>query len=141
MQIKIKKLKDNAKLPTYGNPGDAGMDIYSLEEVTFLPGEQIRVHTGIAFEIPYGYVGLVWDKSGVSFNQGLKIMGGVIDSSFRGEFVASLVNLSKEKQVITIGQKFCQMIIQKYEDCEIIEAIELSETNRGEGREGSTGTH
>lgn len=139
MQIKIKKLKDDAKLPTYGHPGDAGMDIYSVEEVIFLPGEQKRVHTGVAFEIPEGYVGLVWDKSGISFNQGLKVMGGVIDNGFRGEFVASLVNLSGVEQKIEKGQKFTQMLIQPVASCEIVEAEMLSDTSRGEGREGSTG--
>lgn len=139
MQLKIKKLKDGAKLPTKGNFGDAGIDLYSMEEVVFFPGEQKRVFTGVAFEIPFGYVGLIWDKSGISFNKGLKIMGGVIDSSYRGELIASMVNLSKENQVIEKGQKFTQIIIQKYEDCDIVESSELSETVRGEGREGSTG--
>lgn len=139
MKIKIKKLKEDAKLPTHGHPGDAGIDIYALEEVVFLPGEQKRVHTGIAFEIPENHVGLVWDKSSISFNKSLKIMGGVIDSCFRGEFVASMVNLSKEKQIIEKGQKFTQMLIQKFEHCDIVEVQELSETVRGTGREGSTG--
>ena len=139
MQIKIKKLHSDAKIPTHGHPGDAGIDIYALEEVVFLPGEQKRVHTGIAFEIPEGCVGLIWDKSSISFNKSLKIMGGVIDAGYRGEFIASLVNLSKETQIIEKGQKCTQMIIQKFEDCDIVEVSELSDTVRGEGREGSTG--
>ncbi len=139
MKLKIKKLKEGAKLPTHGHPGDAGIDIYALGEVIFLPHEQKRVYTGIAFEIPEGYVGLVWDKSSISFNKSLKIMGGVIDACFRGEFVASMVNLSDQKQVIEKGQKFTQMVIQKFEHCDIVEVDKLSETARGEGREGSTG--
>ena len=139
MQIKVKKLDTNAKLPMYGHPGDAGMDIFALEDVVFLPGKQMRVRTGIAFEIPLGYVGLVWDKSSISFNNGLKIMGGVIDSGFRGEFVASLFNTTMEIQEIKKGQKFTQMLIQKIESPDIIEANELSSSVRGEGREGSTG--
>ncbi len=141
MKIKIKKLKEDAKLPTYGNPGDAGMDIYAVEEVVFKPGEQKRIHTGVAFEIPHGYVGLVWDKSGISFNQGLKVMGGVIDAGFRGEFIASMVNLSGVEQKIEKGQKFTQMLIQPIALCEIEETDTLSDSARGEGREGSTGTH
>jgi dUTP pyrophosphatase len=105
----------------------------------FEQGAQMRIRTGIALEIPEGYVGLVWDKSGISFNKGLKIVGGVIDAPFRGEFVASMVNFSGQRQVVEKGQKFTQMLIQKFEDCEIIEAAELSETVRGDGREGSTG--
>lgn len=139
MNLKVKKLDNEAKLPTHGHPGDAGVDFYALEEVRFEPGAQMRIRTGIAMEIPEGHVGLVWDKSSISFNKSLKIVGGVIDSSFRGEFVASMVNLSSETQVLEKGQKFTQMIIQKFEDCDIIEADELSETVRGEGREGSTG--
>lgn len=139
MQIKIKKLHDDAIVPTYGNPGDAGMDIYTAEDVVFLPGEQKRIHTGIAFEIPHGYVGLVWDKSGISFNQGLKIMGGVIDAGFRGELVASMINLSGVEQKIEKGQKFTQMLIQPVALCEIVETDTLSDSIRGEGREGSTG--
>ncbi|MEJ0001617.1 MAG: dUTP diphosphatase [bacterium] len=139
MELKVKKLNADARLPTKGHVGDAGMDIYASEEVVFQPGEQKRIHTGIAFEIPEGHVGLVWDKSGISFKCGLKVMGGVIDSSFRGEFVASMVNLSSEVQTIEKGQKFTQMLIQKFEDCDIVEVSELSDTSRGEGREGSTG--
>lgn len=139
MILKVKKLHEDAKLPTHGHPGDAGLDFYALEEVTFEPGAQTRIRTGIALEIPEGHVGLVWDKSRVSFNKSLKIMGGVIDASFRGEFVASLVNLSKETQVIEKGEKFTQMLIQKFEHCDILEVDELSQTVRGEGREGSTG--
>lgn len=141
MQLKVKKLNKNAKLPTKGHPGDAGIDFYALEEVVFAPGAQMRIHTGVALEIPEGFVGLVWDKSGISFNKSLKVVGGVIDASFRGEFVASMVNLSSETQVLEKGQKFTQMLIQKFEDCEIVETTELSETVRGEGREGSTGHH
>ncbi|MEK7140227.1 MAG: dUTP diphosphatase [Patescibacteria group bacterium] len=139
MKLKVKKLDKDAKLPTHGHPGDAGLDFYALEEVVFASGAQMRVHTGIALEIPEGHVGLVWDKSRVSFNKSLKIMGGVIDASFRGEFVASMVNLSKETQVLEKGEKFTQMIVQKFEHCDILAVEELTDTVRGEGREGSTG--
>lgn len=140
MSLKVKKLHPDAKLPASGHPGDAGIDFYALEEVTFAPGAQERVRTGLALEIPEGYVGLVWDKSGISFNKGLKVVGGVIDAPFRGEFVASMVNLSQQTQVLEKGQKFTQMLIQKFATPEIIEATELSDTVRGEGREGSTGS-
>ncbi len=139
MQLKIKKLHIDAKLPSKGHPGDAGIDFFALEKVIFEPGAQERVHTGISIEIPEGYVGLMWDKSSVSFNQGLKTVGGVIDSGFRGELVMSLYNMTDKEQVIEKGHKINQMIIQKYEDCDIVEVADLSETVRGEGREGSTG--
>ncbi|KKS05009.1 MAG: Deoxyuridine 5'-triphosphate nucleotidohydrolase Dut [Candidatus Nomurabacteria bacterium GW2011_GWC2_41_8] len=139
MKIKVKKLHKDAKLPTHGHPGDAGMDFYSVEDVIFPPGKQVHVHTGVALEILEGYVGLVWDKSSVAFNMGLKVMGGVIDSSYRGEIVMNLLNVSKKEVIIEKGHKVAQMLIQKFEHCEIEEAKDLSETVRGHGREGSTG--
>ncbi|MFA6177820.1 MAG: dUTP diphosphatase [Candidatus Paceibacterota bacterium] len=139
MQIKVKKLIEDAKLPTHGHPGDAGMDFYCVEDVLFPPGKQERVRTGIAIEIPEGHVGLIWDKSSISFNLGLKIMGGVIDSGFRGEITMNLLNVSNKEVLMTKDHKIAQMVIQKFEHCDIVEVDELSETVRGEGREGSTG--
>lgn len=139
MILKIKKLNKDARLPTHGHPGDAGMDFYALEDVVFLPRKQMRVRTGVAIEIPEGHVGLIWDKSSVSFNMGLKIMGGVIDAGFRGEVVMSLLNTSDNEVILEKGYKVAQMIIQKFEDCDILEVDEISDTVRGEGREGSTG--
>ena len=139
MQIKVKKLVEDAKLPTHGHPGDAGMDFYALEDVVFAPLRQMRVRTGVAVEIPEGCVGLIWDKSSISFNMGLKIMGGVIDEGFRGEIIMSLINTSDKEVVLEKGHKVAQMIIQKFEHCDILEVDEISETVRGLGREGSTG--
>ena len=139
MQIKVKKLKTDAKLPTHGHPGDAGMDFYAIESVVFVPGKQERVHTGVAVEIPEGCVGLIWDKSSISFNLGLKVMGGVIDAGFRGELVMSLINTGEKEVVLKKGHKIAQMIIQKFEHCDILEVDEISDTVRGVGREGSTG--
>ena len=139
MQLKVKKLKEGAKLPTKGHPGDAAIDFYNLEAVTFPPGQQVRVHTGVSIEIPDGHVGLLWDKSRLSFNLGLKVMGGVIDAGYRGEIIMNLLNTGKEEVIIEQGHKVAQMIIQKFEDCDIVEVAELSDTARGEGREGSTG--
>ena len=139
MIIKVKKLKTDAKLPTHGHPGDAGIDFYSAEEVTFPPGKRTQVPTGVAVEIPEGHVGLIWDKSSVSFNLGLKIMGGVIDAGYRGELIMSLYNTSDKEVIIEKGRKIAQMLIQKFEHCDIVETDDLSETVRGNGREGSTG--
>lgn len=139
MQIKVKKLKENAKLPTHGHPGDAGMDFYAIETVIFPPGKQMKVNTGVAVEIPEGHVGLVWDKSSISFNMGLKIMGGVIDSGYRGEIIMNLLNVGDKEVIIEKGHKVAQMLIQKFEHCDIKEVEEISKTVRGEGREGSTG--
>ena len=139
MQLKVKRLHSDAKLPTHGHPGDAGMDFYAIEDVTFLAGKQERVFTGVAVEIPEGHVGMVWDKSGISFNLGLKVMGGVIDSGYRGEIIMNMLNTSDKDVTLPKGHKVAQMIIQKFEDCDIVEVAELTDTVRGEGREGSTG--
>jgi dUTP pyrophosphatase len=139
MNLKVKKLKPDAKLPTHGHPGDAGMDFYAAEEVVFPSGQQARVHTGVALEIPDGHVGLIWDKSSVSFNMGLKVMGGVIDASYRGEIIMNLLNVSDKEVKLEKGQKVAQMLIQKFEHCDILEVEGLTDTVRGEGREGSTG--
>lgn len=139
MQIKVKKINKDAKLPTHGHPGDAGMDFYCAEDVIFPAGKQAGVHTGIAVEIPEGHVGLLWDKSSISFNLGLKVMGGVIDSSYRGEVIMNLLNTSNKDVLLPKGHKVAQMLIQKFEHCDILEVSELSQTVRGHGREGSTG--
>ena len=139
MELKVKKLHPDAKIPSKGHPGDAGIDFFATENVLFAPGSQVNVKTGVAIEIPEGYVGLIWDKSSISFNKGLKIMGGVIDAGYRGEIIMSLLNTSKNEQIIEKGQKVAQMIIQKFEDCEILEIDSLSSSVRGVGREGSTG--
>ncbi|MCX6747618.1 MAG: dUTP diphosphatase [Candidatus Nomurabacteria bacterium] len=139
MQLKVKKINSEAKLPTKGHPGDAGLDFYAIKTVLFPPHGQMRVHTGVAIEIPDGHVGLIWDKSSVSFNMGLKVMGGVIDASYRGEVIMSLLNTTPKEVVLEKGHKVAQMLIQKFEDCDIVEVGDLSETVRGEGREGSTG--
>ena len=139
MKIKIKKCDKDAKLPTHGHPGDTSVDFYSTEDVLFHPGKQGRVPTGVAVEIPEGYVGLIWDKSSISFNLGLKIMGGVIDSGYRGEIIMSLLNTGDKDILLEKGQKVAQMLVQKFEHCDIVKVEELSETMRGHGREGSTG--
>lgn len=139
MKIKVKKIREDAKLPTHGHPGDAAMDFYCVEDVLFPPGKQERVHTGVAIEIPEGYVGLIWDKSSISFNLGLKVMGGVIDAGYRGEIIMNLLNVSNKEVLMAKDYKIAQMIIQKFEHCDIEEVEELTDTVRGAGREGSTG--
>ena len=139
IKVKIKKIDGDAKIPSYAHGGDAGMDIYSAENLTVKAGEHAKVRTGIAMEIPDGFVGLVWDKSGISMNYGLKTLGGVIDSGYRGEVVIGVVNLSKEDYVVEKGNKIAQILIQKVESPEIKEVEELSNSERGEKGFGSTG--
>ncbi|MCR4284847.1 MAG: dUTP diphosphatase [archaeon] len=139
MKIKVKKLKENAVLPSYAHEGDAGMDVYSVENSIILPGKRKMISTGISIEIPSGYVALVWDKSGIAAKQGITILGGVIDAHYRGEYKIILFNTSDDNFEVRIGDKIAQVLIQKIESAEIEEVDELSETKRGEGGFGSTG--
>lgn len=138
MKLKVKKLRPDAKLPTRAHPDDAGLDIYCCEEITLPPNETTKVPTGVAYAVPEGYAGLIWDKSSVGF-KGIKTLGGVLDSGYRGELFVALHNLHDEPYTFDAGHKIAQMLIQKVELWELEEASELSETDRGEGAFGSTG--
>ena len=139
MLIKFQKILDDAIIPHYAHPGDAGMDVFSAEETIIKAGKRKNVRTGVKMELPEGFVGLVWDKSGLALKNGIKTMAGVIDSGYRGEIGIVFVNLSDQDYKIEKGQKIAQMLIQKVERVEIEETKELSETKRGEGCFGSTG--
>lgn len=139
MKILIKKLHPDAKLPSFALPGDAGLDLYSVADAVLKPGEKIICQTGIAIKIPAGFVGLVWDKSGPSHKYGVKTLGGVFDSNYTGEYLVGLINLGKDDYEIKKGQKIAQVLFQKIESPESEVVDSLPETNRGEGRHGSTG--
>jgi dUTP pyrophosphatase len=139
MQLQIKKLHPDAKLPSFAHATDAGMDLCTTETFILQPQAHRKVPTGLAFAIPPGYVGLLWDKGGVSMVRHIKTMGGVLDSDYRGELHIGIVNLGTEAQEFSIGDKIAQLLIQKVEHPEIVEVVELDETGRGEGRFGSTG--
>ncbi len=139
MILKVKKLYPEAILPSYAHPGDAGLDMYSNETVTIEPGKAVKIKTGVAVEIPEGFVGLVWDKSGMASNHRLKKLSGVIDSGYRGEILLSLINLGETSYTLEKGHKVSQMLIQKVENVEVKEVNELSDTSRGHGGFGSTG--
>lgn len=139
LTVKAKKVHPDSTIPSYAHPGDAGMDIYTGENFTLEPGQTGKVKTGVCLEIPDGYVGLIWDKSGLSINHGIKTLGGVIDSSYRGEVMIGVVNLGKESYTFEKGHKVAQILIQKVERVEVTETVELSDTPRGEDGFGSTG--
>ena len=138
MQIKVKKLKENAKLPSYAHPGDVGMDTYAMETVVLKPGEHIRLWHGFALEFPEGYAAIVMDKSSIS-KAGLAHMGGVFDAGYRGEYNTHLVNLSSEPYTIEEGDKVSQLVIVPVSIVELKEVTELSDSARGMGGFGSTG--
>lgn len=137
--VKIKRLSEETKLPAYAYPGDAAFDLLAGEETVLVPGERRDISTGLSFEIPEGYAGLIWDKSGIAMKGGIKTLGGVVDSGYRGEVRVGVVNLSAEPYVFEKGHKVAQMIIQKIEQAEIIEVEELSDTDRGVRGFGSSG--
>lgn len=139
MKICIKKLDPEAKIPKYAHSGDAGMDLFSGEDVTIKPGERFSVKTGIAIKVPEGYAGLIWDKGGISHKNGIKTLGGVFDSNYTGEYLIGLINLGQVDYEIKKGQKIAQVLFQKIEHPEVEKVNELPETNRGDGRFGSTG--
>ncbi|HDH03906.1 MAG TPA: dUTP diphosphatase [Candidatus Campbellbacteria bacterium] len=139
MKIKVKKISEEAVAPSSHHKGDAGLDLYSAEEIILKPGERVKVGTGIAMEIPDGYAGLIWDKSGVVANYGIKTMAGVVDSCYRGEISVVLINLSDKDFKIEKKQKIAQMLIQKIENPEIEIVESLRDSERDESGFGSTG--
>jgi dUTP pyrophosphatase len=141
MNIQVKKLHPDAKVPAFAHPGDAGMDLSSVEDMIIPPGERRSVPTGIAIALPDSYVSLVWDKSGPSHKFGVKTLGGVLDSGYRGEYLIGLVNLGQEDFEIKKGQKIAQLLIQRVERPDIEEVDELGDTSRGARGFGSTGVH
>lgn len=138
LKIRIKKISQEAIVPTFAYRDDAGMDLYSTEEVEILPGSRAKIPTGLAFEIPKNFVGLIWDRTSVSIKKGLKIAGGVVDSGYRGELFVGMVNVSKEPVEIAKGEKVAQMVIQRFEQPEIEIAEELNESERGKNTLGSS---
>jgi len=138
MEIEIQKLTD-VKTPGYAHDEDAGLDFYSAEDHILKPMEEKAISTGVKIAIPQGYVGLVWDRSGLASNNSLHVMGGVIDSSYRGEVCIILKNLGKEDFEIKKNMKIAQLLIQPIVAAKIKEAINLDDTARGERGFGSTG--
>ena len=141
MQVNVKKLTENAKLPTYGSPFAAGADLYAAEGSTIPAGETRLIKTGLAIELPAGMVGLVYARSGLATKQDLAPANkvGVIDCDYRGEVMVSLHNHGKETRRVEQGDRIAQLVVAPYITCEFTEAETLSETVRGEGGFGSTG--
>jgi dUTP pyrophosphatase len=121
MKIKIKKLNQDLPMPFQSYVGDAGMDVYASVYTVLMPGDCVAIPLGLFLEIPDGYYAYITDKSGLSIKHRLRTMGGVIDSNYRGEIHAGIINLSNTKYVFEVGDKVAQMIIQKTELCEFQE--------------------
>jgi len=139
MQIKVKKLNPDAILPNYAHPGDAGLDLFSLETYKLKPQERKAFATGITIELESGYVSLVKDKSGLAAKYGLHTLAGVIDAGYRGEYKIILINHGNQTYTINQGDKIAQLLIMPVVQVEIKETDELSDTSRNTGGFGSTG--
>lgn len=142
-KMKIKKLNERAVTPTYGSEFSAGADLYACEgaDIVIASGETKLIHTGIAMEIPCGYVGLVYARSGLATKRGLAPANkvGVIDSDYRGEIMVALYNQSSLPQTVADGERIAQIVFTPYASAEFSVVDELGDTARGEGGFGSTG--
>lgn len=143
IKIKISKLNEKAIIPTYGTCNSAGADLYAMldEPISILPSEMHLIHTGLSMEIPSGYVGLIFARSGAATKRGLAPANkvGVIDSDYRGEIMIPLFNHSKETQIIQPNERIAQISFVAYEVAEFDENGVQSATERGAGGFGSTG--
>ena len=143
VNIKIKLLDKSLPLPKYAHKGDAGLDLYSAADVVVKPYERKLVPTGIKIAIPEGYAGFVQPRSGLAIKHGIALVNspGLIDSGYRGEISAILINLDRDSDfTVKKGDKICQLVIKKIEQAELIETENLDVSGRGEGGFGSTGT-
>ena len=143
-EVRIKKLNEKAVVPTYGSPFSAGADLYACEDapVTIEPGKFVLIHTGLSFEIPEGFAGLIFARSGLATKRGLAPANkvGVIDSDYRGEISVCLHNKSDTAYTVCDGDRIAQMMFIPVLAANLIQSEELDDTARGAGGFGSTGT-
>lgn len=143
MHVKVKKLTETAKLPTRGSVFSAGFDLYADNnvDITIHPHETRKIGTGLALEIPDGYYGAIFARSGLASKEGLRPANcvGICDSDYRGEYIVAIHNDSNEDRVIEPKERIAQLIIMQYPHITFEEVDELSDTSRGEGDFGSTG--
>ena len=146
MEVYIKRVLEGAMLPTKGTEDSAGMDLYAYmddgsDHIWIEPGETVKIHTGIAMELPHRTFGAVFARSGLATKKGLRPANcvGVIDSDYRGEIIVALHNDSTIRQMVCHGDRIAQLVVMPYVATELIEVEELEDTERGEGGFGSTG--
>ena len=141
--VNIKKLNENAIIPTYATEYAAGADLYACmnEDATINPGETCFIKTGLAMEVPVGYAGLIYARSGLSCKKGLAPANkvGVIDSDYRGEIMVALHNHSNETVIVKSGERIAQLVIAPYIVAAFNQVNELEDTTRGDRGFGSTG--
>ena len=139
--INVKKIKENATLPTRGSDYAAGYDLYAVEGATIAPHTTAKIGTGLSFELPNETFAAIFARSGLATKQGLRPANcvGVCDSDYRGEYIVALHNDTDEEKIIEAGERIAQMVLMPYIPMTFNEVEELSDSNRGEGGFGSTG--
>lgn len=138
-EILVKRLTQDAIIPTKANNTDAGWDLYSSEEKTILAKNRAIIKTGISVEIPEEHVGLIWPRSGLSVKQGIDVLAGVVDSGYRGEIMVCLYNTSNDDVFLSKGSRIAQILFQEVPSMILIEAQELTNSDRGKQGFGSSG--
>jgi len=140
VEVKIKKLKENAVVPSYGREGDAAMDLFSCEDYVVPAGKRQLVSTGIAMALPEGYWSSIRGKSGLAYKKGISILGGVIEHTYRGEYGVIVLNTGDEDFVIRAGDAVAQVVIAPVAKARVEVVEDLDETVRGEGAFGGLGS-
>jgi dUTP pyrophosphatase len=140
--LKIHRTKTNAKLPEYAHPGDAGLDLFSVEQAEILPGESKLIGTGIVIELPDNTEAQIRPRSGLALKHQITVLNtpGTIDHGYRGEIGVILINHGKNKFTVEAGMKIAQMVIAPVLRVDVVEDKQLSHSKRGEGGFGSTGS-
>jgi dUTP pyrophosphatase len=142
MELHVRRLRDDAHLPSRAHQGDAGLDLRAAESATVAPGERASVGTGIAIEIPPGHAGLVLPRSGLAARHGIALVNapGLIDSGYRGEIRVLLLNTDREETFeIGPGDRIAQLLLTPYAEAAPVEVVELAASARGDGGFGSSG--
>ena len=137
--LHFKRLDSRASLPTRGSAASAGLDLYSIEEITFEPRQRVLARTGLAVAVPRGFYGRIAPRSGLAVKNGLDVLAGVIDSDYRGELCCALLNTGDEPLTLPVGSRLCQLIIEQIITPTPAWADDLDETARGAAGFGSTG--
>jgi dUTP pyrophosphatase len=143
MSLRVARLDARARLPTRAHPGDAGLDLYAVEPAVLAPGERASIPTGIAVEIPPGHAGLVLPRSGLAARHGITVVNapGLIDADYRGELRVLLLNTDREQAFeLTAGDRIAQLVVVAVAIAEVDEVPSLTDTVRGVGGFGSSGS-
>ena len=140
-RLRVRRLHERATLPAYAHPGDAGLDLTTVERLEIGPGQRVAAPTGLAVAVPDGWVGLVHPRSGLARRHGLTVANapGTVDAGYRGEVQVLLINLGDETVCLAVGDRVAQLLLQPVGHAVVTEVEELEETARGEGGFGSTG--